>query len=299
MKKNIIIMDINSHIHRAYHTAIAPYNRDNEKEGAYFEGRPNYMVERAINVIEKEIEEIKEKQNISADYIACVLDHQGKNFRHEMYADYKGNRKPSDQEFDFMRNCIFKLLSLKGYYTIREKGVEADDVIGTLALKSEKAGLNVVIGTDDKDFFQIVSKNINVYRGKIKEMFDVDKVVEKQGVQPNQILDYLAMDGDDADNVIGIPNCGPVTCVKILEKYTLAEVIENPELLTNIKGIKKRDDMITYIKENKDFILLMKEIVKLKDDMDLGLFLKDLVKREEDTPKIINAYSKIGIKKYR
>ena len=194
-----------------------------------------------------------------------------------------------------MRNCIYKILSLKGYYTIRKDGVEADDVIGTLTKKTEKLGMNVYLATDDKDFFQLVSNNVKVYRGKMNKLYGINEVIEQQGVEPSKVLDYLTMDGDKADNVIGIPNCGEKTCIKILEHYNLNEILENPELLLKIEKLRGAKKMVEYIKGNTDFIKLMKTMVTLKDDLDMGFSLKDLIKKEEDVDKLTFAYQSIGL----
>jgi DNA polymerase-1 len=289
-EKNLFLLDINSHINRAFHKAKS--NGDDEKDEAFFEGKPNYAIEKALNLIENEISRV----GVRPDYIACILDHRGKNFRHELYPNYKANRDPTDPELAFMRECIFKLLHLKGYHLIRKSGVEADDVIGTLATKASAAGINTYILARDKDMFYLINENTYIFDGYTDVLYDIEGCIKKRGVHPSQMTDFLTMDGDKTDNIIGIPNCGVKTAISILKQNTLSEIIENPNLLKNkdIK-IKGREKMINYIKENKSFILLMHTIVQLKDDLDLKCNLKDFIKNAEKTKDIELAFKSLGV----
>jgi DNA polymerase-1 len=292
MKKNLIIFDINSHFHRAYRMCLA--NGHNEREGAFFNGKPNYMIKPVLEMIDGEIARLKKK----FDYVVCVVDPKGKNFRHDLYPKYKKNRSPDDQEFTYQRECLLKILSLKGYYIIREEGVEADDVIGTIATKANEIDfLDIYISTRDKDMFILINEKTYVYDGKERVLYDEQGCLNKKGVRPYQIKDYLTMDGDKADNIIGIPKLGKKTIPKILEKFTLEEILKDPDILQD-KDIKiqGKQKTITYIKENKDFILLMNKLVELKTDLDLGVSLKNFVKKYEDKEALTNAYRKMGIK---
>ena len=294
MTKSIVLMDINSHIHRAFNVATKIKSK-HEEEGAYFNGKPNYIIEDSINLIENEIIKIEKENKKKADYVGLILDTEGTNFRYDIYPEYKANRPPSDREFNFMRNCIYKMLEIKGYKTLRVDNVEADDVIGALALKSEKAGLTVTIGTGDKDFFQLINENIKVYRGQEDKMYDKNEVIKKLNIEPNQVLDYLTLDGDKADNVIGIPGCGEKTCCAILKAHKLDDLIENPDLLENTDGVRGKKKIISYMKENKDFIKLMKKIVSLKTDINLGIKLRDFLKKEPDNERLNKAFAAVGV----
>jgi DNA polymerase-1 len=290
IEKNLFLLDINSHINRAFHKAKK--NGDDEKDSAFHEGKPNYAIEKALDLIENEISRV----GVRPDYIGCILDHRGKNFRHEIYPEYKGERPPTDPELAFMRECIFKLLHLKGYHLIRKSGVEADDVIGTLATKASAAGINTYILARDKDMFYLINENTFIFDGMTNTLYDIEKCINKRGIHPSQMTDFLTMDGDKADNIVGIPNCGEKTAISILKQHTLKEIIENPNLLENksIK-VKGREKMINYIKENKDFILLMHTLVQLKDDLDLKCNLKDFIKKTEKTKDIKSAFESVGI----
>jgi DNA polymerase-1 len=294
MSKNdqptLFLVDVNSHMYRAYHAALA--KKENEKESSYFNGNPNYIIRGVINLIEDEIRKTK----VVPDYISLVLDHDGKNFRHELYPDYKGNRDPTPTELVFMRKCIFKILQLKGYNTIQVEGVEADDVIGTMAKKASAAGMLVYILSKDKDFFQLINENIFLFNGGENKLYTYNEVLESKGVPPEKILDYLTFLGDVADNIMGIPNVGGKTSVLILQEYTLEQIVDNPELLDSLKGLRSKQKIIEYIKNNKDFILLMKTLVSLKDNLDLGVSLKDMVKKPEDYASVQNAFQSLGLR---
>ena len=136
-EKNLIVMDISSHFHRSFEMVVA--RGEKEKPQSYFNGKPNYMIKATLNLINNEIK----KLNVNPDYIVCVLDADGDNFRHRLYPDYKGTRPPSDKEYNFMKKCCEKLLQLKGYYVIKQPDVEADDVIATIVTKT-KAVKNIV-----------------------------------------------------------------------------------------------------------------------------------------------------------
>jgi DNA polymerase-1 len=289
-KPTLFLVDVNSHMYRAYHAALA--KKENDKDSSYHNGKPNYIIRGVINLIEDEIR----KTNIEPDYISLILDHDGKNFRHELYPDYKGNRDPTPKELVFMRKCIFKILKLKGYNTIQIEGVEADDVIGTMAKKASTAGMSVYILSKDKDFFQLINDNIYLFNGGENKLYTYDEVLDSKGVPPEKILDYLTFLGDVADNIMGVPNVGGKSSVLILKNHNLEQIVENPELLDSIKGLRSKNKIIDYIKENKEFILLMKTLVSLKDNLDLGISLKDMIKKQEDHYAVQNAFQSLGLR---
>lgn len=294
-KKNLLLMDINSHLSRAYHSVLR--QELNKLEGAYYEGKPRYMIPQALNLIENEINKIS-KMGRKPDYICLVMDASGDNFRHELYPKYKANRPDRDKDYVLQREEILEILNYKGYSIIREEGVEADDVITTITKKAESVpNLDITIGTDDKDLFYLISDKTRVFRGKVNKMYDREACIKEKGVPPEKILDFLTLDGDKVDNITGVPQLGEKTIPRVLEKYSVEQLLENPELLED-KDLKVRGskNIVKYIKENKEFISLMKKLVEMKEDLELGVALKNFKKKYEDKDKLSNKMKSLGMK---
>jgi len=294
-KKNLLLMDINSHLSRAYHSALR--QGLNELEGAYYEGKPRFMIPQALNLIENEINKIS-RMGRKPDYICLVMDASGDNFRHELYPEYKANRPDRDEDYVIQREEILEILNYKGYSIIREEGVEADDVITTITKKAESVpNLDITIGTDDKDLFYLISDKTRVFRGKVNKMYDREACIKEKGVPPEKILDFLTLDGDKVDNITGVPQLGEKTIPRVLEKYSVEQLLENPELLEDedlkVRGSK---NIVKYIKENKEFISLMKKLVEMKEDLELGVALKNFKKKYEDQNKLSNKMKSLGMK---
>ena len=293
--KNLFLIDVNSHLSRAYHSAKA--QGLHEMEAAYFEGKPRYMIPQALTLIENEMKKLQ-RLGVSPDYICIVMDAEGENFRHILYPDYKANRPEREEDFKIQREEVLEILQLKGYSMIREPNVEADDVIGTISKKADKIpNLNTYILTDDKDMLYLVNDSTFVFRGKVNRLYDRDLVIKEKGVPPEKIIDYLTLDGDDVDNIDGVPNLGKKTIPRVLEKYNIDEILENPEVLEDadlkVKGSKK---IVEYIKKNKEFVKLMKQLVELKEDLELGVTLKQFVKKYEDKSNLSNKMKSLGMK---
>jgi len=291
-EKSILLMDINSHIHRAYHGAL---RQELEKRPvAYHNGKPVYAIKEALRLIENDIRYL----GVSVDYIACVLDSEAKNFRYDIYPEYKANRPPSDAEFNFMRNCIFKLLFLKGYFLLREDGVEADDVIAAMALQAQAIGLNVYISTGDKDFYQLIGRGLSVYNGKLRKHFTAATVKEKFNIEPHQMLDYLTLCGDEPDNIIGVPKCGAKTAAALLANHTLDQLLDDPTLLEGIK-FTNRPVITDYIREQAENLRFMRDLMDLRkphwairDDISLV----SMIKKAPDTEAVNRAFATLGLR---
>lgn len=159
------------------------------------------------------------KTLIAPDYAACVFDAPGKNFRHEIFPEYKANRPPMPDELRSQIKPILEMVKLEGWPLLQIEGVEADDVLATLAKAGEAAGWEVFIATGDKDLAQVVNDKIKLVNTMTREILDREKVKEKYGVGPEGIIDYLALMGDKVDNVPGITKCGPVTAAKWINAY--------------------------------------------------------------------------------
>ena len=167
-------------------------------------------------------------------YLAVAFDSRGKVFRHEMYADYKANRPPMPDDLREQIEPIHEIVKAMGLPFICTPGVEADDVIGTLARQASEQGRAVIISTGDKDMAQLVNPHTRLVNTMTDVHMDIEGVKEKFGVPPERIIDYLALIGDKVDNVPGVPKCGPKTAVKWLGLYdSLDGVMKHAE---EVKG---------------------------------------------------------------
>ena len=216
----LVLIDGSSYLYRAFHALPPLSNAAGEPTGALFG---------VVNMLRGHLKE-------KPEYIAFVVDAPGKTFRDDLYPEYKANRPPMPDELRAQVEPMMAIVSALGIPIIRESGVEADDVIGTLAVQGAAQGIDVVVSTGDKDMAQLVRRAPNgagvalvntMSGGKL----DSDAaVLDKFGVRADQIVDYLALMGDTVDNIPGVPKCGPKTAAKWLAEYgTLDGVIANAD----------------------------------------------------------------------
>ena len=188
-KNPIILVDGSSYLYRAYHALPPLVTSKNQPTGA---------VRGVISMIKKILEDHP------ASPLGIIFDAKGKTFRHEMFKDYKANRPPMPQDLVDQIEPIYKIIKALGVKVISVTGVEADDVIGTLASQAEKKKLDVVISTGDKDLTQLVGDHIKVVNTMTNELLDAEGVEKKFGIPPDLIVDYLALMGDSSDNIPGV-----------------------------------------------------------------------------------------------
>ncbi|HEZ4040955.1 TPA: DNA polymerase I [Neisseria meningitidis] len=213
------------------------------------------------------------------DYCAVVFDAKGKNFRHEMFPDYKATRPPMPDDLRPQAEALPDLVRLIGWPVLVIGQVEADDVIGTLAKQGAEHGLRVIVSTGDKDMAQLVDERVTLVNTMSSETLDIEGVKAKFGVRPDQIRDYLALMGDKVDNVPGVEKCGPKTAVKWLEAYgSLAGVMEHA---SEIKG-KVGENLQAALPQ----LPLSYDLVTIKTDVDLHAELSDGIESlRRTTPK--------------
>ena len=209
-------------------------------------------------------------RDFPSQYVAVAFDAGGATFRHEMYPDYKGNRQEMPTDLSSQLPIIQEMLTLLGIRIIFERGVEADDIMGSIALKAAATGLSVLIVTSDKDLAQLVDKRINLVRPSGRgasggvEVVDTNGVRERFGVEPGQIVDYLSLIGDTSDNVPGVPSIGPKTAVKLLAEYgSLDQIIARANELRNVRIRDK-------LKEHTEDALLARRLVTLDSQIAVG-----------------------------
>ena len=260
--KTLLLVDGSSYLYRAYHAMAQLTAPDGAPTGALYG---------VLNMLRRL------RADYVHDYCAVVFDAKGKNFRHEMFADYKATRPPMPDDLRPQAEALPDLVRLMGWPVLVVPQVEADDVIGTLAAQGGAAGWDVVISTGDKDMAQLVNERVTLVNTMSGETLDTDGVKAKFGVRPDQIRDYLALMGDKVDNVPGVEKCGPKTAVKWLEAYeTLAGVMEHAG---EIKG-KVGENLQAALSQ----LPLSYDLVTIKTDVDLHAELVDGLESLRRTP---------------
>ena len=229
------------------------------------------------------------KENPDAYYLS-IFDAKGKNFRHDLYKDYKANRPPMPEELREQLSPLKEICNAMGMPVIEIPKVEADDVIATLAEIGARLGMPIVISSLDKDLMQLVEDPlIKMMNTMNNQVYDVAGVEGKFGVHPNQIIDYLALVGDTSDNVPGVPKVGPKTAVKWLSEFkTIKGIIENADSLTGVVGQNFRDS-ISDLDRNI-------ELVTLKKDVDLKTSLENLLEAKEDRDELNKLFTYLEFK---
>ena len=270
-KDPIILVDGSSYLYRAYHALPPLTNSKNQPTGA---------IKGVISMIKKILIDHPESP------LAVVFDAKGKTFRHDMYSEYKANRPPMPEDLVQQIEPIHQIISLMGIKLIMITGVEADDVIGTLAEQARQKKLNTVISTGDKDMTQLVCENVSVVNTMSGELLDESGVLKKFGVGPELITDYLALIGDKSDNVPGVDKVGPKTAVKWLNEYS------------DIQGVKENSESIggkvgENLRSSIEMLDLAHELVKIKTDVELELGIEDLARLEPDTEKLTEIYKEL------
>ncbi|WP_301668831.1 DNA polymerase I [Neisseria benedictiae] len=250
----LLLVDGSSYLYRAYHAMGQNLTAPN--------GAPTGALYGVLNMLRRL------RSEYPHDYCAVVFDAKGKNFRHQMFEEYKATRPPMPDDLRPQAEALPDLVRLMGWPVLVIPQVEADDVIGTLAKMASEAGWNVVVSTGDKDMAQLVNERVTLVNTMSGETLDIEGVKAKFGVRPDQIRDYLALMGDKVDNVPGVEKCGPKTAVKWLEAYgSLAGVVEHA---AEIKG-KVGENLQAALPQ----LPLSYDLVTIKTDVDLHTELSD------------------------
>lgn len=280
MQKTLLLVDGSSYLYRAYH-ALAPLTSPT--------GMPTGALYGVLNMLRRL------RLDTPHDYACCVFDAKGENFRHQLYPAYKANRPPMPDDLRPQAEALPELVSLMGWPILSVKNVEADDVIGTLAVNGEKAGFKVIISTGDKDMAQLVNDHVILVNTMKNEKLDIAGVQEKFGVAPNQIIDYLSLIGDKVDNVPGVDKCGPKTAVKWLQEYcTLQNIIKNADLIKGKVGENLRSAVPNLPLSYE--LITIKTDVELQQELPNGL--NDLHRRVPQWNKLIPHFQQLGFRSW-
>ena len=274
----IILVDGSSYLYRAYHVPQLQRltNAKGEMTGAVYG---------VINMLRKL------REDYQPEYMAVVFDAKGKTFRHEMFEDYKGTRPTMPDDLRNQIEPLHELVKALGFKLISEPGVEADDVIGTLATQASAEGKDLLVSTGDKDMAQLVSPHVTLINTMTNKLMDEAGVEEKFGVKPEQIIDYLALMGDTSDNIPGVPKVGPKTAAKWLVEYeTLDNLVEHADEIKGKVGENLRGAL--------DQLSLTKDLTTIRCDLELEESLEDLKIGEADKATLERIYTEMQFHKW-
>ncbi|WP_442498286.1 DNA polymerase I [Methylobacter sp. sgz302048] len=271
-QNRLVLVDGSSFLFRAYH-ALPPLTSP--------KGEPTNAILGVTNMLRKLIDDYQ------SDYITVIFDAPGKTFRNDLYDQYKAHRPPMPDDLRVQIEPLHQLIRAMGLPLIIENGVEADDIMGCLAQQAEQEGFHVVISTGDKDMAQLVNEHITLDNTMSNVRLDIQGVIDKFGVKPEQIVDYLALIGDTVDNIPGVPKVGPKTAAKWLEEY---ETLEN--LIACAGQIKGK--IGENLRASLDQLPLSKQLTTIKCDLDLPYSLEDLKRRPADNTELRNLLTRLG-----
>ena len=273
---DLILVDGSSYLFRAFH-ALPPLITSKQQHTGAIKG--------VINMIRSLVKAYPESR------IAVVFDAKGKTFRNDIYADYKANRPPMPDELRSQIEPIHAIIKAMGLPMLVIGGVEADDVIGTLATRADAAKIRTLISTGDKDLAQLVTQNVTLINTMNNEALDPEGVCKKFGLAPARIVEYLALMGDKSDNIPGVPGVGPKTAVKWLQEYgTLEGLLENVDKISGKIGERLR--------ENIEQLWLSHELATIKRDVALDVEIDQLVHGEEDLEALHELFSTFEFKSW-
>lgn len=274
--KPIILVDGSSYLYRAYHAMPALTNSKKNPTGAIY-GIVN-MLKRLLN-------------DYHPEKVAIVFDAKGKTFRDDMYPDYKATRQEMPPDLVKQIEPIHQVIKSMGLKIIMIDGVEADDVIGTLARRATEEGIETIISTGDKDLAQLVNEHVRLINTMTNTTLDINGVTEKFGVKPDQIIDYLTLVGDTSDNVPGVPQVGPKTAAKWLQQHqTINNLIANADKIAGKVG----ENFRSFIPN----IPLTKALVTIKTDVDLTIQFDDLAVKSTDKNALIELFREMEFKNW-
>jgi DNA polymerase I len=275
-KVPLVLVDGSSYLFRAYH-ALPPLTTSR--------GLPTGAAKGVINMIRSLIKQYPHSP------IAVVFDAKGKTFRDDMYDQYKANRPPMPDDLRVQIEPIHAIVKAMGLPLLIIEGVEADDVIGTLAQQAWEQKIPTLISTGDKDMAQLVNDHVTLFNTMTNEVLDRAGVEQKFGLPPERIVEYLALMGDKVDNIPGVPGVGPKTAVKWLQEFgTLDNLVARAD---EIKGKAGEN-----LRANLDNLRLSRELATIKLDVALDFGPADLKHEEADQPTLLGLYRTLEFKSW-
>lgn len=274
MTETLLLVDGSSYLYRAFYALPDLKSRDGEPTGALYG---------VINMLRRL------KREVPAQYAACIFDAKGKTFRDELYPQYKAQRPAMPEDLAAQIEPLHEIIRALGWPLLIVEGVEADDVIGTLARQAEAQGINTIISSGDKDLCQLVSPRITVIDTMSNKTYDPAGVLEKFGVPPERVLDWLTLVGDAVDNVPGVDKVGPKTASKWLNEYGSLDALM--ARAGEIKGVVGEN-----LRQALDWLPRGRELLRVKTDVKLPLRLQDLKWRAEDRKRLVALFERYDLR---
>ncbi|NBH75123.1 DNA polymerase I [Rodentibacter pneumotropicus] len=279
----LVLVDGSSYLYRAFHAFPPLTNSAGEPTGAMYG---------VLNMLKSLISQVQ------PSHIAVVFDAKGKTFRDELFEQYKSHRPPMPDALRKQIQPLHDMIRALGIPLLVVEGVEADDVIGTLAVQASRAGKNVLISTGDKDIAQLVDDNIMLINTMNNSLLDREGVVEKYGIPPELIIDYLALMGDSSDNIPGVAGVGEKTALGLLQGLgSMAEIYANLDKVAElpIRGAKKLGEKLLAEKQNAD---LSYTLATIKTDVTLDITSDELLLAESDNDRLIEYFGRYEFKRW-
>ena len=274
MTTTLLLVDGSSYLYRAFHALPDLRNPEGQPTGAMYG---------VINMLKRL------RKDFPSAYAACVFDAKGKTFRDDWYPTYKAQRPAMPNELVSQIAPLHEAVVALGWPLLMVEGVEADDVIGTLAVQAEAAGMETVISTGDKDLAQLVTPKVRLINTMSNEVLDEAGVLAKFGVPPDRIVEYLTLVGDVVDNVPGVEKVGPKTAVKWLAEFGgLDELLARAGEIKGVAGENLRKAL--------DWLPRARRLVTVKMDVALPAQVADLAWKEEDREKLVELFTKYGFR---
>jgi DNA polymerase-1 len=276
LEKTLLLVDGSSYLYRAFHALPDLRNAAGEPTGAIYG---------VLNMLRKLLADYR------ADYLACVFDARGRTFRDDLYDKYKANRPPMPDDLGSQIQPLLEAIRAWGWPLLQIEGVEADDVIGTLAREADRRGMRCVISTGDKDLAQLVTGHVTLVNTMSNEKLDPEGVKAKFGVPPERMLDYLTLVGDSVDNVPGVEKVGPKTAAKWVAQYgSLEEVMSHAPEIGGAVGENLRKALAWLPKA--------RELLAVKCDVTLPFGLEELKLAPRDEERLAELLSRFGFKSW-
>ena len=272
--ETLVLVDGSSYLYRAFH-AMPPLTNSR--------GEPTGAVYGVTNMLRKLLADYE------PEFVSIVFDAKGKTFRDELYPEYKANRPPMPGELVEQIDVMHAVVRAMGLPLLQIEGVEADDVIGTLARQAAAQGMDTLISTGDKDMTQLVDGTIKLVNTMTNTVYDRDAVIDKFGVPPERIIDYLALTGDSVDNIPGVPGVGPKTAAKWLQEYgSLDNVIAKADAVSGKVGEKLRASLAQLPKS--------RALATIKCDVPLAQAPRELKRQPPDEARLRELFARLEFK---
>ncbi|PPC68005.1 DNA polymerase I [Pantoea sp. ICBG 985] len=279
----LILVDGSSYLYRAYHAFPPLTNSAGEPTGAMYG---------VLNMLKSLL------MQYQPSHVAVVFDAKGKTFRDELFENYKSHRPPMPDDLRAQIAPLHEMVKAMGLPLLAVSGVEADDVIGTLALEAEKQGRAVLISTGDKDMAQLVTPGITLINTMTNTVLGPEEVEQKYGVPPSLIIDFLAMMGDSSDNIPGVPGVGEKTAQALLQGLGgMQSIYDN---LDKVAGLSFRGakTMAAKLEQNRDVAFLSYQLATIKTDVELELACEQLTVNEPDVEALQTLFSRYEFKRW-